>query len=79
MSEVNFSKNGTYTATVSGKLFIKDKSKEVRTPVVFVVNNGSISATTNFTIKLADYDIKGTPIEAGKVAREPKISVAANF
>lgn len=78
-SEVNFKKNGTYTATVTGKLFIKDKSKEVRTPVVFVVNDGKIAATTNFTIKLSEYDISGTPIEAGKVAREPKISVSANF
>ena len=79
LSEVNFTKNGTYTATVSGKLYIKDKSKEVKTPVVFVVTDGKISATTNFTIKLSEFDITGTPIDAGKVAKEPKISVSANF
>ena len=79
LSDINFSKNGTYTATVSGKLSIKDKSKEVKTPVTVVIANGKISATSSFTIKLADYDIKGVPIEAGKVATEPKISVSASF
>lgn len=79
IKDVNFSKDGTYTTTVSGKLWIKDKSKEVKAPVVFVVSNGRISATTNFTIKLSEYDISGVPIEAGKVAKEPKISVSANF
>ena len=79
LSDVNFKKNGTYTATVSGKLFIKDKSKEVKTPVQFVVTDGKITATTSFTIKLEEYDISGVPIEAGKVAREPKVSVSASF
>jgi polyisoprenoid-binding protein YceI len=79
LSDVNFSKNGTYTVTVSGKLGIKDKTKEVKTPVTVVVKDGKISATTSFTIKLKDFDIKGVPIDAGKVAPEPRISVSANF
>ena len=79
LADVNFAKNGTYTANVKGKLYIKDKSKEVNTPVTFVVSDGRISATTQFTIKLSDFDIKGVPIDAGKVANETKISVAANF
>lgn len=79
LSAVNFAKNGTYTVTVSGKLAIKDKTKEVKTPVTLVVNDGKISASTTFSIKLADFDIKGVPIDAGKVAPEPRISVSANF
>jgi hypothetical protein len=30
-------------------------------------------------IKLEDFDITGQPIEAGKVAKEPKVTVSASF
>jgi hypothetical protein len=43
------------------------------------VKDGTVSATSSFTIKLADYGIAGQPIDAGKVAPEPKINVSASF
>jgi polyisoprenoid-binding protein YceI len=78
-SKVNFSKDGTYTASVRGELAIKDEKKDLTTPVTFVISGGKINATTSFSIKLSDYNITGVPIDAGKVAKEPKISVAATF
>ncbi len=78
-SKVNFSKDGTYTASVKGELTVKDEKKDLTTPVTFVIAGGKINATTSFTIKLSDYNITGVPIDAGKVAKEPKISVAATF
>jgi Uncharacterized conserved protein len=79
LSTVNFTTDGTYTAIVSGELTIKDETKDLKTPVKFVVSDGKITASTSFSIKLSDYNISGVPIEAGKVAKEPKISVAATF
>ena len=79
LSKINFTKDGSYTGTVSGELTIKDETKDLKVPVTFVVKNGKINATTNFTIKLSDYNISGVPIDAGKVAKEPKIKVAATF
>ena len=35
--------------------------------------------STDFSIKLTDYEINGVPIDAGKVAKEPKITVTAEF
>lgn len=79
LSKVNFAKDGTYTSTVSGELTIKDETKNLTAPVTFVITGGKINATTAFTVKLSEFNITGVPIDAGKVAKEPKVSVSASF
>jgi len=79
LSKVDFAKDGTYSVPVIGDLTVKGVSKEVSTPATIVVKNGTVNATADFTIKLADYGIAGVPIDAGKVAKEPKITVSAEF
>ena len=44
-----------------------------------MVAGGKIKATSDFTINLDDYKVTGGAIAAGKVAKEPKISVVAEF
>lgn len=79
LSAVSFTKDGTYTANVEGVLTIKGKEGKVVTPATIVVKGGIISATTDFSIKLADYGIEGSAIAAGKVSKEPKITVSAEL
>ena len=79
LAKVNFSKDGSYTVPVSGDLTIKDITKPLSSTATIVVANGAISATTAFSIALADYAITGVPIDAGKVAKEPKITVSGDF
>lgn len=78
-SKVKFDKAGTYTVAVAGDLTVRDVTKPLTTNVTFEVKDGSVKATTSFSIKLADYSITGAPIEAGKIATEPKISVSAEL
>lgn len=77
LSKVNFSKDGTYNVNVKGDLAIKGTSKEISTPAIITVKNGVLDASASFSIKLSDYGISGVPIDAGKVSKEPKITVAA--
>lgn len=79
VSDVNLSKDGSYTATVEGTLTIKGKEQKIKVPANISVKGGVITATSDFAVKLADYDISGAPVEAGKVSKEPKISVSAEF
>ena len=80
LSEVKFKKNGSYDVKVSGDLTIKGITKPVSAPAKVVVKDGAVSATSAFTFKLADYGFSAQqPFEAGKVAREPKITVSASF
>lgn len=79
LSKVNFSKDGAYSVSVTGDLTIKDITKPVTTPGTIVIKEGVLNATTEFSIKLADYEITGIPVDAGKVAKEPKITVSVEM
>lgn len=79
LSVIDFQKEGSYTANVEGVLTIRGKEGKVSTPATIIVGNGTITATANFSIKLSDYGIAGAPITAGKVSKEPAISVTAEL
>lgn len=79
LSKVNFAKDGSYTVEVAGDLTVRDITKPVKTTATIVVKNGGVSTTAAFLIALTDYGISGPPIDGGKVATEPKISVSAEF
>ncbi len=78
-NKIKWTKNGTYKVNVTGILDIKRISKMTTVSGTITVANGKINVKTNFTVKLADYNITGQPIEVGKVSREPKITVTAEF
>lgn len=78
-AKVDFTKDGSYKTDVEGTLAVRGVEQKVKAPATIVVKGGAISATSNFTIKLADYGISGAPIEGGKVAKEPKVTVSADF
>jgi polyisoprenoid-binding protein YceI len=79
VNKVKFTTNGTYKVKVNGDLTVKGITKKTTVNGVITVASGKIKIATNFTIKLADYNITGQAIEAGKVSKEPKISVSAEF
>ena len=79
LSKVNFAKDGEYKVAVTGDLTVKNITKTITTPALITVKGGVLNASADFSIKLADYGITGVPIDAGKVAKEPKISVSAEL
>lgn len=79
LSKVNFAKNGTYPVSVNGDLTIRGVSQKITVPATVSVGGGVISATSEFSFKLADFGITGAPLNAGKVAKEPKVTVTAEF
>ena len=78
-SSVAFDKDGSYTADIEGLLNVRGKEQKIKVPATIVIKDGSIAASSDFTISLADFDISGAPIDAGKVSKQPKISVTAEF
>lgn len=79
LSQVNFTKDGTYTAEVEGNLSIKGKQQKLKVPATVTVQSGIINAISKFTVNLADYGITGAPIDGGKVKKEPEVTVSAQF
>lgn len=79
LSTVDFSKNGTYSADVEGDLTIHGVTKPVKTKATINIDGGKINSKSEFTIKLEDFNVNGSAIAAGKVSKEPTISVVADF
>jgi polyisoprenoid-binding protein YceI len=79
LAAVNFKKDGTYNADVAGDLTMHGVTKPVTSTATIVVKGKSVSTTSNFSVKLSDFAVNGPAIAAGKVAEEPKITVAASF
>lgn len=77
--KVKFTKDGEYAVTVTGELTMHGVTKTVETTGTIVVAGKSVKTMANFDIKLADYNIDGPAVGAGKVSREPTISVTAEF
>ena len=79
LKDVKFNKDGTYTVSVTGDLTIHGETKPVEAKGTITVSGKTIKTTSDFTIKLEDYKVSGNAIAAGKVAKEPKITVVAEF
>lgn len=79
IAEVNFDKDAVYTANVEGDLTMHGETKPVKTKASITIKDKAINATAEFTVSVADFKIDGGAIAAGKVAKEPKVSVVADF
>lgn len=71
---VKFNRDGTYKINVAGNLTMHGQTKAVTAPAVFTVKDGKVSATTDFTVALADFNIDIPSLVADKVAKQVKIS-----
>jgi polyisoprenoid-binding protein YceI len=79
LADVNFAKDGTYSAKVTGFLVLHGVTKSINTTASIVVTGKNINTTSEFSIKLSDYGVNGPAIGAGKVATDPTIKVVADF
>jgi polyisoprenoid-binding protein YceI len=78
LADVNFAKDGSYSAAVTGDLTLHGITKPVTTTATIVVAGKAVSTTSDFAITLADYGVK-VDGSAGKISPEAKITVAADF
>lgn len=79
VKKIKTGKDGVYKAKVNGTMTIKGVSKPVEAKGTATVAAGKITVIADLKIKLEDFGITGQPIEAGKVAKEPVVTVSAQF
>lgn len=80
LSDIDFSKDGTYNAKVSGELTIKDVTKPISETATITIKGGKVSAESKMKIVLADYWItfsKGKP--STNIAKEIEVTVKADY
>jgi polyisoprenoid-binding protein YceI len=79
MSAINLAKDGTYKSTVSGKLTMKDVTKEVSSMATFTVKGGVINAKASFNVNPTDYHIDIPKTVTAKISDEIKVSIDADY
>ena len=75
-SEINYTKDGNYTAKVKGKLTLHGVTKDVETTGTLKVSGGKVDAASTFNILLSDYNIKIPAVVKDKVSNNVKIVVS---
>lgn len=80
LSEINFAKNGTYTAQIIGQMTINGKVNPFNEKVNVTVNGKSLMVKSKFNITLANYNIA---FENGKpstnIAKTVEVTVEAEY
>jgi polyisoprenoid-binding protein YceI len=56
-NEINYTKDGIYTAHIKGKLTLHGQTKDVEADGKFTVKDGKLLAASKFKILMSDYDI----------------------
>lgn len=79
LDEINFKKDGTYDATVSGTMSMHGETREVITKGSVRVEGDNIMVTAEFKIAPGDYSIKIPSVVAEKIAKEIKVLVEATY
>jgi len=74
-SEIDYTKDGTYTAKVKGKLTIHGVTKDVETTGTIKVRGGKIDVSSDFNVLVSDYEIKIPAVVKDKVSNSVKIVV----
>ena len=79
LADINWSKDGKYTAKISGDLTIHGVTKPITSNADLVVKNGKVDANTKFNIEVADYNIEIPSLVKDKIAKTAKIEVIASY
>lgn len=74
-SAVDLSKNGTYSGNLEGDLTMHGETNKVATKCKLVVNSGTITASTEFVISLAQYKIRVEEKYKDRINDEIKLTI----
>lgn len=78
-SAIDYSKPGTYTAKVRGKLTIHGVTKDVETSGTIKVDGSGLDVNTAFNILLSDYNIRIPAVVKDKLSNSIRITVDCNL
>jgi polyisoprenoid-binding protein YceI len=79
MSAIAMDKDGSYPATVKGKLTLHGETRDVETTGKVTVAKGKVTATANFSVLLSDYKVNVPSLVSDKVSKTAKINVSCGL
>lgn len=79
ITKVDFAKDGSYTTEYTGKLTIKDVTKDITGVATFVVKGTKVTATSKLKIKPKDYNISIPATAAAKIAEDIDVDIIMDY
>lgn len=76
---VNYKKDGTYPAEVTGDLTIHNVTQKVTTKGTVEIKGGAVTARAKFVVKPPDYGIVIPSVVENKIAKEVEVNVDATY
>lgn len=73
--DINYAKEGNYTARVKGKLTIHGVTRDVETTGTIKVNGGKMDTNASFNVLLSDYNIRIPAIVKDKLSNTIRVNV----
>ena len=73
--DINYSKEGTYTAKVKGKLTLHGITRDVETTGTVKVDGENLKLESNFNLLLSDYEIKIPSVVKEKISNSIQVTV----
>lgn len=80
LDQINFAKDGTYNAKVSGDLTIMGTTKPLTADGTITIKSGTVTVNSQFDVTLADFGItfsKGKP--STNIAKTVEVTVVAEY
>lgn len=72
---VNFEKDGTYDATVTGTMTIRGIAKEYKIPGTITIAGDDVECNAKFMVKLADHEVPIPKVVVKNIAEEVEVTV----
>jgi len=79
LSSLSLDKDGTYKVMVDGDITIHNVTKKISVPAVITVTGGKISATSEFKLKVADFNIQIPGIVSNKISKEVNVVIDCKY
>ncbi|MEY3194199.1 MAG: hypothetical protein RIQ78_296, partial [Bacteroidota bacterium] len=79
LNEVNFGKDGTYNAVVTGKMTVHGVTKDMTANGALTVVGGTLKLNAGFSLLLSDYAVDIPSLVSDKIAKEAKILIDATL
>jgi len=79
ISKVNFSKDGTYTVNYTGKMTLKDVTKDISGIATFVIKGDNATASSKIKIKPTDYNFKIPTTAVARISDQMDIDIIMDY
>lgn len=79
LSKVSFGTDGIYPVTVTGDMMIHGVTKKTTAAGTITIKGGTISATSKFFVRLADYNVSIPSLVKDNIAESVEVTVNSNF